>query len=81
MITGQLAVLTGEPSFFGVRADADSVIACINRRNFYKMMQAYPHMVLHVAHAVMLRVSPFVRQIDFALDWVMVEAGKPLYRL
>ena len=43
-------------------------------------MKRYPHMILHVAHTVMRRVSPFVRQIDFALDWVMVEAGKPLYR-
>jgi len=26
------------------------------------------------------RMSPLVRQIDFALEWVLVEAGKALYR-
>jgi lysophospholipid hydrolase len=26
------------------------------------------------------RVSPLVRQIDFALEWMLVEAGKALYR-
>lgn len=81
MITGQLAALTGEPSFFSVSTDCDSVIARMNRNGFYKIMQKFPHMVLNIAHTVMLRVSPFVRQIDFALDWIVVEAGKPLYKL
>ena len=80
MITGQLAVLTGEPSFFNVNVEIDSVVASVNRRNFYKIMQKYPHIILHISHTVMMRVSPFVRQIDFALDWVVIEAGKPLYR-
>lgn len=37
-------------------------------------------MVLNVAHTVVKRVSPFVRQIDFALDWMAVEAGRAVYR-
>nr|XP_018672895.1 patatin-like phospholipase domain-containing protein 7 isoform X1 [Ciona intestinalis] len=80
MLTGQLAVLTGEPSFFEVSALVDSVIARVTRQSFYKMMRRYPRMVLNTAHTVMLRVSSFVRQIDFALDWQMVEAGKALYK-
>nr|CAB3264982.1 patatin-like phospholipase domain-containing protein 7 [Phallusia mammillata] len=80
MLTGQLAVLTGEPSFFCVRALSDSVIARITKQGFYRMMRKYPRVVLNTAHTVMMRVSPFVRQIDFALDWVMIEAGKPLYK-
>jgi lysophospholipid hydrolase len=32
-------------------------------------------------HVVMVRrMSPLVRQIDFALEWMLVEAGKALYR-
>uniref|UniRef100_H2Z0F2 lysophospholipase n=1 Tax=Ciona savignyi TaxID=51511 RepID=H2Z0F2_CIOSA len=80
MLTGQLAVLTGEPSFFDVSALVDSVIARVTRQSFYAMMRRYPHMVLNTAHTVMMRVSPFVRQIDFALDWQMVEAGKALFK-
>jgi hypothetical protein len=26
------------------------------------------------------RMSPLVRQIDFALEWMLVDAGKALYR-
>lgn len=37
-------------------------------------------MVLNVAHTVVRRVSPFVRQIDFALDWMALEAGRAVYR-
>lgn len=80
MLTGQLAVLTGEPSFFSVRAFKNSIIAKLKRNDFYTIMQHYPRMVLNTAHTVVQRVSKFTRQIDFALDWVLVEAGKPLYK-
>uniref|UniRef100_A0A8B9GV02 lysophospholipase n=1 Tax=Astyanax mexicanus TaxID=7994 RepID=A0A8B9GV02_ASTMX len=40
----------------------------------------FPRVVLNVAHTVVRRVSPFVRQIDFALDWMAVEAGRAVYR-
>lgn len=26
------------------------------------------------------RLSPFVRQVDFALDWIFLESGRALYR-
>ena len=81
MLTGQLAVLTGEPSFFGVAAQIDSVVAQLSRQSFYEIMKVRPQVVLNTAHTVMQTVSPFVRQIDFALDWVKVEAGKSLYKL
>nr|XP_039249765.1 patatin-like phospholipase domain-containing protein 7 isoform X3 [Styela clava] len=80
MLTGQLAVLTGEPSFFSVRADNNSVIALLKRKDFYSIMRKYPRMVLNTAHTVVQRVSRFTRQIDFALDWLMVEAGKAVYK-
>ena len=80
MLTGQLAMLTGEPSFFCVRALSDSVIARMTKHSFYALMRKYPRMILSAAHTVMLRVSPFVRQIDFALDWILIEAGKALYK-
>lgn len=39
-----------------------------------------PKVVLNVAHTVVKRMSSFVRQIDFALDWMAVEAGRAVYR-
>lgn len=47
---------------------------------FNRIMREEPRVVLNVAHTVVKRVSPFVRQIDFALDWMAVEAGRAVYR-
>lgn len=43
-------------------------------------MREEPKVVLNVAHTVVKRMSSFVRQIDFALDWMAVEAGRAIYR-
>ncbi|CAI5666660.1 unnamed protein product [Oreochromis niloticus] len=45
-----------------------------------RIMRVEPKVVLNVAHAVLKRMSSFVRQIDFALDWMAVEAGRAVYR-
>lgn len=43
-------------------------------------MRAQPSVVLSAAHTVAARMSSFVRQMDFAIDWTAVEAGRALYR-
>ena len=46
----------------------------------FSIMSKRPKVVLHIARTVIYRLSPFVRQIDFALDWVYIESGRALYR-
>ena len=46
----------------------------------YRLMREQPSVVLNVAATTLNRLTPFVRQIDFALDWMMVEAGRALFR-
>ena len=43
-------------------------------------MAKQPNVVLNLARTVINRLSPFVRQIDFALDWIYIESGRALYR-
>ena len=43
-------------------------------------MREQPSVVLNMASTTLNRLTPFVRQIDFALDWMMVEAGRALFR-
>ena len=45
-----------------------------------RIMREQPSVVLSAAHTVAIRMSPFVRQMDFAIDWMAVEAGRALYR-
>lgn len=79
-LVGTLAVLTGEPSFFSMRALTDVRFVHIAKNDFYSLMKVQPTIVLNAGHTVIMRMSPFVRQIDFALDWILIEAGRALYR-
>uniref|UniRef100_A0A5F8G725 lysophospholipase n=1 Tax=Monodelphis domestica TaxID=13616 RepID=A0A5F8G725_MONDO len=79
-LVGQLAVLTGEPLIFTLRAQRDCMLLCISKSAFYEIMREQPNVVLSAAHTVVTRMSPFVRQMDFAIDWTSVEAGRALYR-
>ncbi|KAL7845658.1 hypothetical protein AOLI_G00238500 [Acnodon oligacanthus] len=79
-MVGQLAVLTGEPLIFTVRAVRDCTFLKISKSDFYEIMREQPSVVLSAAHTVAIRMSAFVRQMDFAIDWMAVEAGRALYR-
>nr|XP_023397662.1 patatin-like phospholipase domain-containing protein 7 [Loxodonta africana] len=79
-MVGQLAVLTGEPLIFTIKANRDCCFLSISKAHFYEIMRKQPTVVLGVAHTVVKRMSSFVRQIDFALDWMEVEAGRAIYR-
>ncbi|KAI8429479.1 hypothetical protein MSG28_000115 [Choristoneura fumiferana] len=68
-VEGGLAVLTGEPSFFSIRAKHFSRIGLLSKTTVYSIMRERPSVVLHIANSVVRRLSPFVRQVDFALDW------------
>uniref|UniRef100_A0A7N8YIK3 lysophospholipase n=1 Tax=Mastacembelus armatus TaxID=205130 RepID=A0A7N8YIK3_9TELE len=79
-MVGQLAVLTGEPLIFTIKAVRDCTYLKISKSDFYEIMREQPSVVLSAAHTVAVRMSPFVRQMDFAIDWMAVEAGRALYR-
>ncbi|XP_043838224.1 patatin-like phospholipase domain-containing protein 7 isoform X6 [Dromiciops gliroides] len=79
-LVGQLSVLTGEPLIFTIKANKECCFLSISKSNFYEIMRKRPSVVLAVAHTVVKRMSSFVRQIDFALDWMEVEAGRAVYR-
>ncbi|XP_029440375.1 neuropathy target esterase [Rhinatrema bivittatum] len=79
-MVGQLAVLTGEPLIFTIKANRDCAFLRISKSDFYEIMREQPSVVLSAAHTVAKRMSPFVRQMDFAIDWMAVEAGRALYR-
>jgi len=79
-LLGQLQVLTGEPSFFTVCAKTASYVACLSRQVVFDIMSVQPDVTLHLAASVTEHMSSFVRSIDFALDWMLIESGKALYR-
>jgi lysophospholipid hydrolase len=79
-LAGELAVVTGEPSFFTIRVLKQASLLIISKANFYCLLRVHPHAVLSVAYGLIQRTSDFIRQIDYALDWMQLQAGKALYR-
>lgn len=80
-LVGSLAVLTGEPSLFTIETENDpTIVLGLDKKDFYALLKQKPQIVLNMGQIVLGRMSPFVRQIDFALDWVFIEAGRALYR-
>jgi len=81
---GQLAMLTGEANFYTCRAKTSSLVALLSKQSFFSIVSSTPEMVLSLAHSTISRLSPLVRRIDFALDWVNIEGGKgvtpPIYQ-
>lgn len=43
-------------------------------------MRERPNIVLHIGNGVVRRLSPLVRQCDYALDWIFLESGRAVYR-
>lgn len=43
-------------------------------------MSEHPMAICGLAYDVVQRLSPIVRQMDFALDWMELKAGRALYR-
>eukprot|EP00112_Aurelia_sp_Birch-Aquarium-sp1_P004396 Seg1497.1 transcript_id=Seg1497.1/GoldUCD/mRNA.D3Y31 product="Patatin-like phospholipase domain-containing protein 7" protein_id=Seg1497.1/GoldUCD/D3Y31 len=79
-LVGSLALLTGESSFFTIKAEKKSYIIIISKIDFYNLLLEQPSVVIPVAYEIIKRLSSFVRNIDFALDWMVIDAGKSLYR-
>ncbi|KHJ86160.1 hypothetical protein OESDEN_14098 [Oesophagostomum dentatum] len=79
-LVGGLQILTNEPSFYTVKAATKATVAILGKAEFARLLEVRPHIYLPVAYSVLRRLSPFLRGVDFALDWVLVDSGQSVYR-
>ncbi|KAL1400961.1 hypothetical protein pipiens_007005 [Culex pipiens pipiens] len=79
-VVGGLAVLTGESSLYTIKAKHYSRVGLLSKEVIYSIMRERPAVVLDIADSVVKRLSPLVRQCDFALDWNFLESGRAVYR-
>ena len=63
-----------------MEAKEHSKVACLSRQVVFDMMSVQPDVTLQLAMSVISNISAYVRSIDFALDWVLIESGQALYR-
>lgn len=79
-ITGALEVLTGESPIFTRKAKVATRVGFLTSTQCYEILRMNPTAVLFMARSVIERLSPFVRQIDFALEWDYIESGRAIFR-
>uniref|UniRef100_F1KRB4 NTE family protein n=2 Tax=Ascaris TaxID=6251 RepID=F1KRB4_ASCSU len=79
-LIGGLQLLTSEPSFHTVRTHTAATIAILNKEDFAELLEIRPEVILPVAESVIRRLSPFLRSVDFAIDWVLLDSGQAVYR-
>lgn len=79
-LAGYLAALTGHPSFVTIRAKTDAYIGFLSKSSMDRMCEKYPMVLLALGKRLVTEISPLVLHIDFALEWVQVNAGKVLFR-
>lgn len=77
---GELAVLSDIEAFSSATATTTTTIARIKRDVLVGIMDTQPDVVVKIAARVLSHLSPLVRQVDFALDWSLLESGRALYR-
>lgn len=53
---------------------------CIIFLYLFSLMRERPWTVVFIANSVVRKLSPLVRQCDYALDWVFMESGRAVYR-
>ncbi|XP_023346328.1 neuropathy target esterase sws [Eurytemora carolleeae] len=73
---GQLALLTGEANFYTCKARSKVLVGLLTKTSFYSLVATKPEVILSLAHSTIRSLSPLVRRIDFALDWLNVEGGR-----
>lgn len=78
-IAGHWTFITGCQSLVEVVAKVNCTVAILSKHCFDITMENSPKQWVSVARTMLSQLSPLVRQIDFALEWVHITAGQILF--
>eukprot|EP00051_Salpingoeca_urceolata_P011709 m.145382 g.145382 ORF g.145382 m.145382 type:complete len:1146 (-) comp17222_c1_seq3:169-3606(-) len=79
MFTGELVLLSSIGSFSTLVAAESTVVVRLPTHTWNPIMLRRPSTVARLTSMALRLVSPFVRQVDFTLNWLHLSAGKALY--
>ena len=78
-LAGYLGSISGFPSFCQIRAKTDVLVGFLPRSSLERIMEIQPVVLLTMAKRLISLISPLVLHIDFALEWIQVNAGQVIY--
>ncbi|ORY84493.1 hypothetical protein BCR37DRAFT_345743 [Protomyces lactucae-debilis] len=79
-IAGYQAGIGNYRSFVDVRAKTDVLVGFLPRDSLERIMEKKPVVLLTMAKRLISLLSPLILHLDFALEWLQVTAGQPVYR-
>ncbi|MCJ1234051.1 phosphatidylcholine and lysophosphatidylcholine phospholipase [Varicellaria rhodocarpa] len=78
-MAGYVGTISSYRSFIDVRAKTDVYVGFLPRASVERIAEKYPVILLTMAKRVTSLLPRLILHIDFALEWVQIDAGSPLH--
>lgn len=79
-LVGSMAAFMGQNSMVTITAKEECLVAFMNKRQLEWIVDRHPKLLISLAGRLLKRLSPLVRLIDLALDWLHLNAGQIMCR-
>ena len=79
-LAGYIGTISGYRSFIDVRAKTDVYVGFLPRASLERVVDKYPVVLLTMAKRLTSLLSRILLHIDFAVEWVQVNAGDVVHR-
>lgn len=78
-LAGYLGTVSSNRSFVDVTAKTDVYVGFLPRASIERIVERYPVVLLTMAKRLTTLLPRLIQHIDFALEWVQVNAGQVIY--
>ncbi|KAK3807115.1 MAG: hypothetical protein JOS17DRAFT_724756 [Linnemannia elongata] len=79
-LAGYLSALSGYPSFVTVSAHTNAYVGYLSKVALDRVMERNPTVLLTLAKRLITLVSPIVLHLDYAMEWMQINASQVLHR-
>lgn len=79
-LAGYIGTISSYRSFIDVRARTDVYVGFLPRASLERIVEKYPVVLLTMAKRLTSLLPRLILHIDFALEWVQVDAGQVIHR-
>ena len=79
-LTGYLGTISSRRSFVDITAKTDVYVGFLPRASIERIVEKYPIVLLTMAKRLTSLLPRLILHIDFALEWVQVDAGQAIFR-
>ncbi|KAI9886842.1 MAG: phosphatidylcholine and lysophosphatidylcholine phospholipase [Watsoniomyces obsoletus] len=78
-IAGYVGTISSYRSFINVQAKTDVIVGLLPRSSLERIVERFPIVLLTMAKRLTALLPRLIQHVDFALEWVQVNAGEVIY--